>query len=142
MSRPPGGALYSPALLSLAVELSEYPFDPAATLVGDARSRSCGSTVKLSAETDFQSLGLQVTACAVGQAACAIFARHASGADPDRLTSTVSAIRDWLNGGGNLPDWPDISQLEAAIPYPGRHDAVLLPWRAAIDALGKGQATR
>lgn len=142
MSRPPGGALYSPALLSLAVELSEYPFDAAAPLVGGARSRSCGSEVKLTAQSGLQSLGLQVTACAVGQAACTIFARHCAGADAGSLKNAVSAIREWLNGGASVPDWPDIEQLEAAIPYPGRHEAILLPWRAAIDALGKGQATR
>ena len=36
-----------------------------------------------------------------------------------------------------MPDWPDLEMLAPALPYPGRHGAILLPWRAAADALSK-----
>jgi hypothetical protein len=42
-----------------------------------------------------------------------------------------------LEEGAELPDWPDFSLLEAARDYPGRHGALQLPWRAALDALSK-----
>ncbi|WP_226700830.1 iron-sulfur cluster assembly scaffold protein [Qipengyuania gaetbuli] len=142
MSAAPGGALYSPALLSLAVELARYPYDPDAPLQGESRSRSCGSTLALSADPAFNAPGLKVTACAVGQAASAIFARHCGDAGRDRLMAMPSEIEDWLSGDGALPDWPDLAMLEPAKEYPGRHGAILLPWRAALDALGKAGDAR
>jgi hypothetical protein len=32
--------------------------------------------------------------------------------------------------------------LEPALPHSGRHEAILLPWRAALDALSKDEASR
>lgn len=142
MNRPAGGTLYSPRLLALAVELAEYPFDPDASLHGEARSRSCGSEIALSAGNGFRTIGMRVTACAVGQAAAAIFVRHAEGATFDQIEEALRQITDWLGEGGTLPDWPDFSLLEAARDYPGRHGALQLPWRAALDALSKAGAGR
>ena len=75
--------LYTPELLALAVTLAEYPPDPALPLHGDARSKSCGSTLRIDLALDrerrIERLGLQVRACAVGQASAAIFAGAAMG---------------------------------------------------------------
>lgn len=142
MTSPPGGALYSPALLALAVELASYPFDPAAPFSGEAHSRSCGSTMQISAGQGFDNLGLKVTACAVGQASAAIFARHVRGKHGTDIQTALAEIIDWLAGEGDTPAWPDIAILEAARAYPGRHGAILLPWRAAIDALSKASPPR
>lgn len=142
MTSPPGGALYSPALLALAVELADYPFDAAAPFIGEAHSRSCGSTIRISATDGFEDLGLKVTACAVGQAAAAIFARHVHGKAGADIQTSLAEIIDWLAGEGDTPAWPDIAMLEAARAYPGRHGAILLPWRAALDALSKPSAPR
>lgn len=142
MTPRPGGALYSPTLLGLAVELAEYPYDKNASLIGEARSRSCGSTLAVSFESGFSDLGLRVTACAVGQASAAIFARHAAGLDLAEIDEITAAIEDWLSAGGPQPDWPDIGLLEPAVAYPARHGAILLPWKAALDALSKGAADR
>lgn len=142
MSTRPGGALYSPALLSLAVELAEYPFDPHAALIGEAYSRSCGSTLALSASAGFGTLGLKVTACAVGQASAAIFARHARHRSQTEIADTLQALEAWLAGEGGRPDWPDMQMLDAAREYPGRHGAILLPWRAAFAALAKVMPAR
>ncbi|UOR14870.1 iron-sulfur cluster assembly scaffold protein [Qipengyuania aquimaris] len=142
MTSPPGGALYSPALLALAVELASYPFDPGAPLIGEAHSRSCGSTIQISATQEFEYLGLRVTACAVGQAAAAIFARHVRGRTGADIQTALAEIIDWLAGEGDTPAWPDIEMLDPARAYPGRHGAILLPWRAAFDALSKPSAPR
>lgn len=142
MTRPPGGALYSPQLLALAVELADYPFDQDAPLIGEARSRSCGSTLAVSAQVDLKGIGLRVVACAVGQASAAIFARHAEGRDRFDLQTSLETIVRWLTADGPMPDWPDIELLAAARDYPGRHDAILLPWRAALDALSKAPPAR
>ena len=128
------GPLYTPSMLALAVELSRHPFDAGAPLIGEARAATCGSTLRLSTDAAFAHVGLFVQACAVGQAAAAIFARHAAAAGPDRIRATGDAMAGWL-AGGPLPDWPDIRLIEPAGAYPGRHGAILLPWRAAGSAM-------
>ena len=92
------GALYSPALLGLAVELAEYPLKDDMALRGEARSRSCGSTLQLGCTTDddgaIAELGMRVSACAVGQASAAIFAFLTSSnefACPSQLTRSVGS---------------------------------------------------
>lgn len=142
MNTRPGGALYSPALLSLAIELAGYPFDPRAELQGEARSRSCGSVVALSANPSLDNMGLKVTACAVGQASAAIFARHARKRSLTDMTTTLQALEAWLAGEGERPAWPDLDMLDAAREYPGRHGAILLPWRAAVAALSNTGTAR
>ncbi|WP_100258842.1 iron-sulfur cluster assembly scaffold protein [Qipengyuania seohaensis] len=142
MSRPPGGTLYSPAFLSLAVELSRYPYDDMAPFQGQATSRTCGSSIRLSFDDDLRSVGLQVTACAVGQAAATIFARHCANRNAADMAAMPGAIGAWLDGITAMPEWPDLEILQPAIAYPARHGAILLPWRAAVDALGKADGTR
>lgn len=137
MTASRGAVLYSPALLSLATDLANYPFDASAPATGHARSRTCGSTVELSSRSkgEISGLGLKVAACAVGQAAAAIFARAAPGRTCAECAAALEEIRAWLSGDGQLPPWPGLAALEAARDYPGRHEAILLPWKAALDAL-------
>ena len=141
-SRAP--ALYSPALLALAVELADFPLDEAARARGYARSRSCGSLIDLSSsrEDRLETIGLRVTACAVGQASAAIFAREASGSDRSALVSTLQRLETWLEGGAPSTFLPRLDLLEPARAHRGRHEAILLPWRAALDALSKAGASR
>lgn len=136
----PTAKLYTPTLLALSVELANFPYDPNAQLQGRASSRTCGSEVVLSASTtEFGQLGMQVTACAVGQAAAALFAAHvtADGAARDVATLTIQleAIQSWLETDASAPDIARIELIEPARGYPARHAAILLPWRAALDAL-------
>ena len=133
--------LYSTELLTLAIKLADYPFDDGAMLHGGAHSRTCGSRIELSADinTDgrLSDIGMKVAACAVGQAAAAIFAAAATGTNEGKLLETEQAIERWLTGEGPQPDWPGIEMLAVALPHKGRHAAILLPWRAALDALSK-----
>lgn len=139
-------ALYSPPLLALAVELARYPLDPASTSIAEVRSRTCGSTLRLACDVDGEGavshVGLQVSACAVGQASAAIFASQVAGRDAVMLAQAMQEIEDWLAGEGPLPGWPRFELLAPALPHKGRHEAILLPWRAALLALSKAPAPR
>jgi len=137
--------LYTPQMLSAAVELADVPplADPA--LSGSARSATCGSTLEmdlaLQDEMRIAKVGMSVHACAVGQAAAAIFARHAVGCDADDIQKALTNLAAWLEEEAGQPDWPDIDLIAAARDYPGRHGAMLLPWKAAIAALSsRGEA--
>ncbi|MEP3143338.1 iron-sulfur cluster assembly scaffold protein [Qipengyuania citrea] len=140
MAAPRAPALYSPALLAMAVELADYPFDAQAIAVGEARSRSCGSVISLSSVYTgrLERIGLKVSACAVGQASAAIFAREAGGMDAAAVSRTMGALGEWLEGDAAAPALARIDMLEPARAYRARHGAILLPWKAALDALSKG----
>lgn len=139
-------ALYTPAVLGLATNLAAWPWDEAMPLKGSARSKSCGSTLTLGLATDadgrITGIGLKAQACAIGQAAAAIFAKSACGQDGAEIAQAESAIRAWLAGSGILPDWPGFEVLAAAQAYPARHGAILLAWQAARELLPTGDLPR
>lgn len=146
MTAAPRTTLYSPQMLALAVELADIPLDPHAPHAGEVRSRTCGSTLALGCAIDedgaISSIGMKVSACAVGQAAAAIFASEAVGRNFADLEAAERSIAAWLSSDGELPDWPRLGMLEPALPHQGRHEAILLPWRAALGVLSKDAASR
>jgi NifU-like protein involved in Fe-S cluster formation len=137
--------LYTPELLALTLRLAEYPWAEDSTLTGDARSKSCGSTLALALELDANDriarLGIRARACAVGQASAAIFADAATGLDRAAIEAARDEMAAWLAGTGPLPDWPGIAMLEPARAYPARHGAMMLPWEAAAAALSSERAS-
>lgn len=133
------GPLYTPDILGLAVELAQYPLGDDLPLRGSARSKSCGSTLEIGLSCNVNShinaLGMKVSACAIGQASAAIFARHAVGKGLESILSTRLALEAWLSSEVDSPQWPDLSLIAPARDYPARHGAILLPWKAAEQAL-------
>lgn len=131
--------LYSPDVLALAVELASYPLTPDLPLHGEAASRTCGSRtavgLALDGDAGIAQVGIRATACAIGQAAAALFAKAAAGATRIDIANAESAITAWLSGHGDLPGWPQFELLDAARSFPARHAAILLPWKAAAAAL-------
>ncbi|WAT18359.1 iron-sulfur cluster assembly scaffold protein [Aurantiacibacter sp. MUD11] len=136
--------LYTPEMLAAAVELAKYPPVESAALHGAARSPACGSTLavdlSLDAQQSIDRIGLKVRACAVGQAAAAVFARHAAGRSIAEVCQAHDALAAWLEGASDAPDWPDIDLIVPARDYRGRHGAMLLPWKAAMEALSSAAA--
>lgn len=138
--------LYSPALLGLATGLADFPLTGDLPLRAEARSRSCGSVIALGLalgdEGHIARIGMQVSACAIGQASAALLAQGAAGRDPGAVDEVADALELWLAGQGTLPDWPGIDALAPARDHPGRHGALLLPWMAARTALSLAAGTR
>jgi NifU-like protein involved in Fe-S cluster formation len=132
-------ALYTPEVLQLATGLAAYGWDEGLPLKGSARSRSCGSTLELGLSLDdsgrIDRLGMRAQACAIGQAAAAIFAGSAAGMDAGQIERAHEDMRNWLAGTGPLPDWRDLDIIAPAQAYPGRHGAILLAWQAASEVL-------
>ena len=131
-------ALYTNEVLSLATSLAAWPLSGDLPLTGSARAVTCGSTIELGlalgADHCIARIGLRARACAIGQAAAAIFAGAATGKSAGEIAAAQVAIESWL-GGSVDPDWPGFSPIAAARAYPARHGAILLPWRAALVAL-------
>ena len=138
-------ALYTPEVLALATGLARYPLHDDLPFRGTARSPSCGSSLELGIALDnddrISRIGLRAHACAIGQAAAAIYAAAAAGQSGTEVVQAGCDVADWLTG-GPLPAWPGIGAIAAAAAYPARHGAVLLPWRAALSALPSAAADR
>lgn len=138
--------LYSPELLGLATGLAAFPLTDDLPLRAEARSRSCGSVIALGLGLDetgrIARIGMQVSACAIGQASAALLAQGVSGRDAGAVDAAAAALAHWLAGEDALPDWPGIAALAPARDHPGRHGALLLPWTAARTALSQGPGTR
>lgn len=132
--------LYNAELLGLATSLARYPLSDDLPLRASVRSATCGSVTEVGLELDQRDeiarIGIKAQACAVGQAAAAIFAAGAAGKSATEIAPTLAGIEQWLSG-GDLPDWAGIGAIAAARDYPARHGAILLPWRAALAALNE-----
>ncbi len=138
--------LYTAQVLALAVRLADYPLGPHLPLTGEARSRSCGSTLEIGLAVDgsgrIAEAGCRARACAVGQAAAGLFLESAVGRNADDIAQARGALAQWLTGGGPLPDWPGLTLLDPARAHPARHGATLLAWDAALAALASASPIR
>lgn len=134
-----GAPLYNRRLLALAVELAKWPHDPALPLQAERRAPVCGSMVKLGLSVEdgrIDRIGLDVTACAMGQASAAILARHAAGRSAADVAPMAGRIAEYLDGStDSVPDWPDFDALVPARAFSARHGSILLPWRCAAALL-------
>ena len=115
------------------------PFDPQAPVTGEARSRTCGSTIALSSATT----GPYRTAWPArqrlrGGAGERGDLRQSEAADMtgETLAATLDiyCVSGWRmkRQHASAAPW---RLLEPARPHAGRHGAILLPWKAALDAL-------
>ncbi len=131
--------LYTPEVLALATSLARYSWDESLPRQGSARSQSCGSTLALALAADpagrIERIGIRAHACAIGQASAAIFAEAAMGRNRADIAQYHEAIAAWLSGKNDMPSWPGLEAIAAARAYPARHGAILLAWKAALDAL-------
>ena len=133
--------LYNQDILRLATSLSASGRLDHPDATSDRRSPTCGSRVIVDLCLDdsgrVSELGLDVKACALGQASAALLARHATGRTAAELIEAASSLRDFLSSAdeATAPDfWPGIAIFEAARAYPARHPSILLAFEAAGEA--------
>ncbi|MCI4661273.1 MAG: iron-sulfur cluster assembly scaffold protein [Neomegalonema sp.] len=138
--------LYSQKILALAADIphAERLTAPDASVM--KRSPLCGSTITVDVVTDaaggLADLGMDVKACALGQASAAIFARNAIGADRAEIEAGRDALWAMLKEGAQAPQGR-FAELEYLIPardYKNRHASIMLVWEAALEALERAGA--
>ena len=134
--------LYTPEILALATAIPHIGALDAPHGEGLAHSRLCGSRLRAQVRLDeagrVAALAQEVHACALGQAAAAIVGRQATGCALEDLQQGRAALHAMLKEGVSPPRAGRWRELEALLPvrdYPPRHDAVLLPFDAAIAAV-------
>ena len=127
---------YTLDILRLAASLPVESSLVALTHAAEARSATCGSTIRTELSTEsgrIAAIAQKVTACAYGQASAALV----QGWAPGRLKAEVivmrAAVKAWLDGRGEVPE--GFAVLGPVQGRAGRHGAVLLPFDALLKAL-------
>ncbi|MEQ9661494.1 MAG: iron-sulfur cluster assembly scaffold protein [Parasphingopyxis sp.] len=139
-------ALYNADILRLATAIPHLGrlSDPAGT--AERRSPICGSRVivdvTLADDRRVADLGLEVRACALGQASSALMARHAIGCDFAELESARDALTAFLAGDRDDPGkWPGLEIFAAAVPHKARHASIRLAFEAAAEAVANARVS-
>lgn len=131
--------LYNTDILRLAATIPYHRrlADPQASV--EKRSATCGSRVTVDVKLDQQGrlseLGLEVRACALGQASASLMAAYALGKSAEDLAAARDALIDWLAGEGGDPGfWPGFDVIAPARAYPARHASIRLGFEAVAEA--------
>ena len=139
--------LYNKAILTLAgnIERAGRLADPDASVFLD--SPLCGSriTVDIKMQDDKVSdYAAEVKACALGQAASAIMAKHVIGQTGAQLRQVRDAMRAMLKNHAPPPsgEWRELEVLQPVADYKARHGSVMLPFEAVVRAIDEITAKR
>ena len=131
--------LYRKELLRLAADATgagrlEHPHGSAT-----AHNPACGDrvTVDIRLEDDrIAALAHHTQACVLAQASAAILGEQAKGLDRAALQALAGDVAAMLNGGAiPPPPFQAYGVFDGAAGHKGRHACVLLPFKAALEAL-------
>ncbi len=132
-------ALYNSRILRLATQIpfTERLENPDVTV--SRTSRICGSRLTLDAQFDgprIARLGLEVRACALGQATTALVAPRLVGSTCEDIAPAARAFAAMIREGGPVPapPWDDLEIFLPVRDHPSRHGSVMLIFDAALAA--------
>ena len=132
---------YSNAVLQLAADIPHVGRLDAPDASARKVSRICGSTLTLDVALDahgcIADLGLELEACALGQASASVFAANAMGADLDEVTAGRDQLKAMLQENAPEPQgrFAALKALEGARAYRQRHGSILLAFEAGVEAM-------
>lgn len=131
--------LYSDILLSAAASLPPSKRLKKPDASARRMSRVCGSVLEIDIAVDngvIGDYGLDVKACALGQAAAGLVAESLIGAKTDSLQKLRDDAHAMLKANGVWPNgdrWAKIGALAVIRDYPNRHASTLLIFDALAD---------
>jgi NifU-like protein involved in Fe-S cluster formation len=135
-------SLYNSEILRLATSVAAFERLPGAHASVEKRSPVCGSRVTVDVCLDgvgkVDALGLDVRACALGQASAALMAASAGGCSVSELEGARDNLAAFLDQRrGDPGGWPGLEIFAPAIPHRARHAAILLAFDAVAEAARK-----
>lgn len=137
--------IYNHRILDLAGNIPRQGRLPAPDATATAHSKLCGSTVivdLMMLEGQVVDFAHDVKACALGQAAASIMARHVIGSTASELRALRDQVRAMLKDNGPPPNgkWADIAILEPVRDYKARHASTLLTFDATVACIDQIEA--
>ena len=137
--------IYNRQILDLAANMPRQGRLAAPQATAKAHSRLCGSTVIVDLVMEngkVVDFAQDVKACALGQAAASIMARHVIGATAAELRTVRDEVRAMLKENGPPPTgkWSEIAVLEPVRDYKARHASTLLTFDATVDCVNQIEA--
>ena len=111
------------------------------------RTAICGSSITLDlniSDSKISEIGLDIKACALGQASACIFLTHAVGTEIKVISELRKNLKIFLDKGSFLIKEPfaEYKYFKPAQKVPYRHDSVLLILDASIEALQKASGLK
>jgi NifU-like protein involved in Fe-S cluster formation len=136
----PAEALYNNRILRLAAATADQRRLAAPHGSATKVSPVCGSKVTadvaLDAASRIAEFGIEVRACALGQAASSLVVAAIAGKDRDAIAAARAELADWLAGRRETePAWPGMDVFAPARPHRARHPSILLSFDAALAAI-------
>jgi NifU-like protein involved in Fe-S cluster formation len=136
--------LYSGRILALAADIPHVGRLSAPQGTAKRRSPLCGSTVTVDVVLDggrIADFGLDVKACALGQAAASVLAAVAVGRSRAEIEGARDAVRAMLKGEGDAPPAPfdGYGVLIPARDYKNRHASIMLALEATAEAMAAAE---
>ena len=132
--------MYNKKILELAGNIPRIGRLPAPQASSTKHSRLCGSTVTVDLVLEGEKVAdyaHEVKACALGQAAASIMARHVVGASKAELRLARDGLRAMLKDDAPPPEgrFEDLKYLEPVRAYKARHTSTLLAFEAVCEAI-------
>ena len=134
--------IYNSQILDLAANIPRQGRLPAPGATAKAHSKLCGSTVIVDLVMDegkIVDFAHEVKACALGQAAASIMARHVIGSTAAEICSLRDQVRAMLKENGPPPNgkWGEIAVLEPVRDYKARHASTMLTFEATLECVNQ-----
>ena len=131
--------LYTRDILRLAASLGEPAVLDRVDGAVERRAVTCGSRILVSVMVEdgrVRAVSQRVEACAFGQAAAALMIAGAPARSADEVRAALGGVECWLKGDNAAVNaWPGLGVLDPARARVGRHQAILLPFRALLGAI-------
>jgi NifU-like protein involved in Fe-S cluster formation len=132
--------IYNAKILDLAANIPRQGRLATPDASAKAHSKLCGSTVVVDVvvrDGKVVDFAHDVKACALGQAAASIMARHVIGSTGPELRQLRDQVRAMLKENGSPPQgkWADVCVLEPVRDFKARHASTLLTFEATVDAM-------
>ncbi|XBQ16529.1 MAG: iron-sulfur cluster assembly scaffold protein [Oceanicaulis sp.] len=134
---------YSSDVLKLAADIPHLGRLASAHGSAAKTSRICGSElvvdIRLGADGTIAEIGLDLQACALGQASASVLARNAIGASRAEIEAGRDGLKAMLKDGAPPPEgrFSELSALQPAASYRQRHGSILLAFEAAAEAFAR-----
>ena len=136
--------LYNERILKLAAALNKDDRLKDADASVTLSSPICGSRIKVDVIMDGDKVGeygQQVRACALGQSAAAIMAKHVVGQSKAELRQLRDEMQLMLREDGVAPTghWDELEVLMPAKDFKSRHASIMLPFNAIVKVIEEAE---